>query len=229
MARLLVHVEGQTEETFVKEMLAPHLYARGFELVAPRLLGNSRLRSRRGGIKGWDSARSDILKHLKEDSHRHVTTMVHYYALPHHGQKAWPGREVAGKLPFEEKAQTVQKALTADIAEHMGANISRTRFILYVVMHEFEGLLFSDCERFAGAIGFAQFQSDFQDIRDQFETPEEINDSALTASSKRVQALVPNYQKPLMGTIAALDIGLGKIREECPDFDRWVGTLESLI
>ena len=26
MTRLLVHVEGQTEESFVNEVLAPHLY-----------------------------------------------------------------------------------------------------------------------------------------------------------------------------------------------------------
>ncbi len=229
MARLLVHVEGETEETFVNEVLAPYLYGRGFQVVAPRLLGNARLRSRRGGIKGWDSARNDILKHLKEDSQRYATTMVDYYALPQHGQRAWPGRERAGELPFEQKALAVQNALGEDIANHMGAGFSPTRFTPYVVMHEFEGLLFSDCQRFADAIGFPQLQSDFQNIRNQFETPEEINDSSVTAPSKRVEALVPNYQKPLMGTFAALDIGLEKIREECAFFDAWVTTLESLV
>ncbi len=33
MTRLLVHVEGQTEESFVNRILAPHLYTRDFSLV----------------------------------------------------------------------------------------------------------------------------------------------------------------------------------------------------
>ena len=49
MKRLLVHVEGQTEETFVNELLAPHLLARGYSPVSARLMGNARLRERRGG------------------------------------------------------------------------------------------------------------------------------------------------------------------------------------
>jgi len=39
MARLLVHVEGQTEETFVEELLRPHLLAHGFTSVSAKLKG----------------------------------------------------------------------------------------------------------------------------------------------------------------------------------------------
>ena len=31
MARLLIHVEGETEETFVNDLLADHLYNFGYE------------------------------------------------------------------------------------------------------------------------------------------------------------------------------------------------------
>jgi hypothetical protein len=92
MARLFIHVEGETEETFVNEALAPHLYRFGYQKISARLLGNSRNRGRRGGIRGWPSVREDILSHLKEDSTCFATTMVDYYALPKEGQKAWPGR-----------------------------------------------------------------------------------------------------------------------------------------
>jgi hypothetical protein len=68
MARLLIHVEGETEETFVNEVLAVHLYAKGYEKVSARLMGDSRQRDRRGGIRAWNSARGDILRHLKEDA-----------------------------------------------------------------------------------------------------------------------------------------------------------------
>ena len=42
MARLFVHVEGETEERFVNQVLRDHLVARGFERVDARLLGNAR-------------------------------------------------------------------------------------------------------------------------------------------------------------------------------------------
>ncbi|TWT71514.1 DUF4276 family protein [Crateriforma conspicua] len=230
MVRLLVHVEGETEETFVAEVLAPHLYGLGgFEMVTPRLLGNARLRSKRRGIKGWDSSREDILKHLKRDREVYSTTMVDYYALPDTGNRAWPGRAEASALPFPQKAPTVQDALLADIANRMGWDNETGRFIPYVMMHEFEGLLFSDCDAFADAIGLEDLASDFQSIRDGFSTPEEINDSPITAPSKRIVGLVPNYQKPFMGNLAAFEIGLDRIREECPLFDGWVASLEDLV
>jgi hypothetical protein len=64
-----------------------------------------------------------------------------------------------------------------------------------------------------------------QGIRDQFETPEDINDSPLTAPSKRVELLIPGYQKPLSGTLAALEVGIEAILAECPNFRRWIGRL----
>jgi hypothetical protein len=82
MTRLLIHVEGETEETFVNEVLAPHLYTHGYGLISARLLGNARQRDRRGGIRGWNGVRKDILNHLKEDAGCLATTMVDYYGLP---------------------------------------------------------------------------------------------------------------------------------------------------
>lgn len=48
--------------------------------------------------------------------------------------------------------------------------------------------------------------------------------------SKRIIALYPGYerQKPLIGVLAALEIGLPKIRQECPLFDAWLSKLENL-
>lgn len=113
MARLLIHVEGETEETFVREILAPHLRGFGYTTVSARLLGNARIRDRRGGIRGWDAVRNDIPDHLREDPRCLTTIMVDYYALPQTGAKAWPGRQQAGRLPFAVKAQTVQHAIQA--------------------------------------------------------------------------------------------------------------------
>ena len=97
MDRLLVHVEGQTEETFVNQILAPHLYKFGYSNVSARLIGNARQRNRRGGILPWDSFRSDILNHIKQDPTCLMTTMVEYYGLPKTGPGSWPGRQNRGR------------------------------------------------------------------------------------------------------------------------------------
>ena len=223
MPRLLVHVEGQTEESFVNGVLAPYLYSLGYTNVSARLIGNARQRSRRGGIRPWDSVRNDILNHLTSDRDTFATTMVDYYGLPF----TWPGRErAARKETLKERAASVQQALLEDVSSSLGGAFDRRRFIPYVVMHEFEGLLFSDPERFARGIGRPDLSAELQAVRSEFGTPEEINDSPDTAPSRRVRDLYKGYQKPLMGVLAAEEIGLSAIRGQCPLFNRWLGELE---
>ena len=195
--------------------------------MSARLLGNARQRDRRGGIRGWNSLRGDILNHLRQDPHCLATTMVDYYALPQSGEKAWPGRREAARLPFPRKAVTVQAALLADIGAALGSSFNPARFAPYVMMHEFEGLLFSDCDGFSRGIGRPELAPALRAIRDQFGSPEEINDSPTTCPSRRVADLVPGYEKPLLGTLAVLEIGLPAIRAECPLFRAWLERLEA--
>lgn len=228
MTRLLVHVEGETEEGFVNNVLAPHLYERGFTGVNARLLGNVRQRSHRGGVRAWNSVRKDIVNHIREDPTCIATTMVDYYGMPLDGSSAWPGRSQAATLPFPDKAATVQNAMSEDVSREMSSSFNQKRFIPYVVMHEFEALLFSDCDRFGRGIGQPDLAQAFQAIRDEFNSPEEIDDSPITAPSKRIEALVPGYQKPLLGNLAALEIGIVAMRNACPQFRNWLNRLEDL-
>lgn len=228
MTRLLVHVEGQTEETFVNELLAPHLLQHGYSTVSARLIGNARLRERRGGIKAWSAVKEDICRHLQSDKGSVATTMVDYYALPASGAKAWPGRAEANAKTHADKAATVEAALAHDLLRTLTLPNASQRFVPFVVLHEFEALLFSDCTAFANGISRPDLSADFQRIRDGFATPENINDSPMTAPSKRVEALIPGYEKPLLGVLAALEIGLEKMRQECPHFADWVGRLEAV-
>ena len=227
MTRLLVHVEGQTEEDFVNEVLRRHLVTVGYTSVDARIVGNARLRQRRGGIRPWPSVRKDIVNHLRQDLGCIATTMVDFYGLPREGDGAWPGR--AGALGVESglKASRVEQALAADLLKELGSNFDLARFVPFVMMHEFEGLLFRDCAAFSQGIGRADLAPQFQRIRDDFETPEDINDSPATCPSKRVKDLVPGYEKPLFGTLAVLEIGLSRIREQCRHFDSWLRHLES--
>jgi hypothetical protein len=168
--RLLNHVEGITEETFTNEILAPHLVGSGYESVSARLIGNARLRSHRGGTRGWSDVKRDIVRHLKSDQGAVATTMVDYYALPASGPKEWPGRASANKKNFAHKAQTVQTALLNDVVADMGTGFDPQRFVPYVVMHEFEGLLFSDCDALARGVGKKDLADAFREIRDEFDT-----------------------------------------------------------
>ena len=149
MTRLLVHVEGQTEEQFVNELLAPHLQAHGYSAVSARLIGNARQRGQRGGVRPWSEVRKTIVNHLRQDPGSSAATMVDYYGLPRTGLKAWPGREEASRAGFQAEPEVVEKALLEDVARTMGGGFDSSRFIPFVTMHEFEALLFSDCERFA--------------------------------------------------------------------------------
>jgi hypothetical protein len=169
VARLLVHVEGQTEEQFVNELLAPHLYASGYVRVSARMIGNARQRQRRGGIVPWRIVRKEITNHLKEDGEIFATSMVDYYGLPRAGPGAWPGREAASALPYPDN------------------------------------------------------------VRDAFPNPEQIDDSPHNAPSKRIVALIPEYEKPFMGVLASLQIGLEAMRSECPHFSAWLERLEAVV
>ena len=97
----------------------------------------------------------------------------------------------------------------------------------YVQLHEFEGLLFSDVEAFGRILPDTPV-AELKLIRSEFVTPEEINDHPDTAPSKRLKTLIPRYQKPHVGPVVALGIGLDKIRSECPRFDAWPRSLEAL-
>jgi hypothetical protein len=102
------------------------------------------------------------------------------------------------------------------------------RFIPYLQLHEYEGLLFSDPSAFAAGIYEPGLANVFQQIREQFPTPEDINDGPGTAPSKRVIAAHPQYRKPLYGALAAMAVGIAAMRRECPHFNQWVTRLEAL-
>lgn len=226
MTRLLVHVEGETEEAFVNDVLSEHLYRLGYTVVSARMMGAAQQRIRRGGIVSWEIARQRIWNHLKEDPECVSSTMVDYYGMPND----WPGRSNAsvGILSPSEKARVIEDTLLEDVRREMGKDFNPNRFVPYVMMHEFEAMMFSDCEAFGNAVGRSDLGYSFQAIRDEFDSPEEIDDSPDTAPSKRIEALLPAYQKLIMGVQAVQSIGLDAIRRECPHFRNWLERLESL-
>ncbi len=172
----------------------------------------------RGGIGEYQRAKRDILATLKQDASAFCTTMFDYYGMP----GSWPARETAAGNP-----EAMEQAILANISAEMGEGFNPARFIPYVQMHEFEALLFSDPKVLAGGLESVE-ESSIQQIRGQFASPEEINDSQQTAPSKRIARLDRSYQKVNDGVLIAMKIGLDLMRAECPHFNQWIGKLEAL-
>jgi hypothetical protein len=215
MIEVRVVVEGQTEEMFVSRVLRSYFWPLGIKLH-PQLLGQ-------GGIREYPVARIDFLTVLKQQTHPFCTTMFDYYAMPN----SWPNREAANQRPFTEKAVAIEEAILADIAGELGTGFSRVRFIPYVQMHEFEALLFSDPKRLADGLELAD-DAAVRGIREQFHSPEEIDDGQHTAPSKRIMGLNAKYSKVTHGILISQNIGLNTMRAQCSHFNGWIEKLEAV-
>jgi Domain of unknown function (DUF4276) len=122
----------------------------------------------------------------------------------------------------------VEQAVKDDICEALPGLRADLRFIPYLQLHEYEPILFSDPAAFAAGINRPNLQRKFQRIRDEFESPEDINNDPETAPSKRVLAVCPDYRKVIEGTQGAAAVGIPIMREECRHFRSWIESLEAL-
>ncbi len=223
MTLVYVICEGQTEATFVNELLISYFSYRNI-FLKPILIGKAK---QKGGNVRFARLLMSLKPLLSGSHHLYCTTLFDFYGLP----SQFPGKRAAmAKRTPRDKAEIICGELVSKLEDEIGEAPIR-RFIPYVQMYEFEGLLFSDPANFAIGINKPELQDKLTSIRAQFETPEHINDHRLTAPSKRIKDLFPTndgYEKPIMGTLAALEIGLEKMRKECLLFDAWLKRLEDL-
>jgi hypothetical protein len=233
-SNVTIIVEGPTEQTFIRDFLAPGIANNKPVYLTARRIG------KRGGDVRFVRALNDIEQSLKERSDTYVTTMFDYYAI----DPSWPGmtlineRKKSGALISANEigsilAKATQKAVQARFPH------SENRFIPYFCVHEFEALLFSDPEILRQklnltleTIGGNLIKKDkITAILSEFSSPEDINNSYETAPSKRIQSFFPHpksYKKIKMGLSISKAITLEKIRMECSHFDSWVTQLENL-
>lgn len=221
MTRVHVICEGQTEEMFVNEMLTPVFFPKGIQLV-PALVGKP---GHKGGNFKFERLQADVKNRLLGDRTAYCTTFFDYYGLP----QGFPGKDtLAAHADIRDKAAAVQDAMVDELIRLIGQDSMR-RFIPFVQMYEYEALLFSDPDAFAIGVDRISLNQHLKAISAQFESPEHINNSPVTAPSKRIEALMADYQKPLMGTLAALEVGLDVMRAKCALFNDWLTRIESLL
>lgn len=179
---------------------------------------------KKGGSVTLKRMRENVRDCLRQDRDSYCTTFVDFYGI----DANFPGKKEANcKSSLSDKQRFVCDAFSDKLAETLNEGEMR-RFIPYVQMHEFEGLLFSDPNLFAIEVGRPDLARPFSEIRKAFPNPEHIDDSPLSAPSKRIQNIFPRYRKVQMGERAASTIGLPKIRQECPLFHDWLVRLEKL-
>ena len=220
MTSVIVICEGRTESTIVKNIIAPEVALKDV-FLSPVRIGR---KLRRGGNVTFGRLASNVRDQLHNNRNTYCTTFMDFYGI----DSDFPGKKEANwKSSLSDKQRTVCNALADELAQSLDEGPMQ-RFIPYVQMHEFEGLLFSDPSQLASAMRRPGLTQQFWAIRNDFATPEHIDDSPATAPSKRIQKLYPQYRKVQMGERAARAITLETIRRECPLFDAWIKRLERL-
>jgi hypothetical protein len=213
-------VEGHTEKIFVDKMLTPYLANKDIFIHASII----KKPGQNGGDVKFSRAKNEIKAFLRQRSDTYVTTFIDLYGI-----KEWPGKDVTNNQTPEQKADYINNKTETEITKMCEEfNINSNRFIPYIAIHEFEAMLFSDSQVLANQLVVDQDIID--EILIECGTPEEINNSPQTAPSKRLDAIMPNgkFPKTTTGITIAQKIGINKIREKCPIFDRWIKTIEQL-
>lgn len=222
LVRLHFVVEGQTEETFVRDILAPDLGAYQIFCDAHRVTtGRRKGKVYRGGLVSYLHLRRDLDLWMKQDGapDSWFTTMIDLYALP----SEFPGLE-------ESRHQIDPYVRVSSLENRFGEDISYPRFIPYIQLHEFEALLFADPDKFQVAFpDLGDGLAELKEIRRAIPNPELINDGPDTCPSRRICEIVPHYSKPSSGPLIANHIGLSVLRRECQHFEEWITRMLSIV
>jgi len=222
MIRGYVVCEGQTEETFIRDVIAPILANQQIYLTA-RLIPTSK--NNKGGALTYERVKRFIINSLKEDN-VFITTFFDLYALNNNFPNFSDSQKQADVY---NKATAFEQAFKDDIIKENSS--FAPRFFPYIQPYEFEGLLFSDITKLTEIEStWVMATNSLQAIRDSAETPEHINDSPQTAPSKRLESHLknPSYRKTLHGTLAIEAIGIDKLLAECYHFADWYNQLLAL-
>ncbi|NOT17236.1 MAG: DUF4276 family protein [Sulfuriferula sp.] len=222
MIEVIVFAEGQTEEQFIKQVVAPvlrHLQV----FVKPQLLHTSQMA--KGGAVTFDRLKFNARNTLRQHPNAVLSTFLDLYAL----DTDFPALDEAKKKPdVYARVTCIQDALHDAVVAHVTCRPER--FIPHIQPYEFEGLLFSDINTLCTVEPtWAKSAFLLNKARNNADTPEHINDGYETKPSKRLtNALLPKYKKTRHGPLIAERITLATIERECLHFASWMNKLRQL-
>ena len=221
MTRLLILAEGQSEETFARRTLIPHLSAFGVH-GSVTVLRTKRIMSGggfRGGVSSYAKIRKNVIELLNDSSAR-VTTLLDFYGLPNDFPQRTGTLTIPG-LTAREKVVRLQQAFAADIGHHR-------HFIPFLALHEFEAWLFSSPQTVADHFGNPALTDRLTEVVNQAGAPEEINNDPATHPSARIEQMISDFKKTSDGPIILHKATLATVRAACPHFGQWLATIEGL-
>lgn len=214
MKNVYIYCEGQTEEAFVNEVIMPYFLEHDIYVYPFRCTTSNHHGIKfKGGAVSYGKIKSELTKICKEHKNEKVTTIFDYYGMP----KDTPGIELK-EVDIYKRIEQIESEIEKDL------NLPNLFFGL--VLHEFEGLLFSEPSAFS-VIGDDDIIEKIQAIRDSALTPEHINNSPETAPSKRLLSIIPSYAKIRYGIIVSKEIGISKMMSECQHFASWIEKIRS--
>ena len=225
MKLLNIFCEGATEQGFCKQVLSPHLFPSGDGVIHTLAVGEKDHHHLYGlgGRTKYARVRKFILNTIKQRAKKNVyfSTLFDVYGLPND----FPGKGVN----VRDAANPTRYAAALEMA--FQDDINCFHFIAHLQLHEYETMLFADPEGFR--ISFENCAAEIQrlkEISSSEPTIEHINDGRDSAPSKRIIAVIPEYdgRKASAGPDIAEYIGVATIRAKCPHFDRWITRLETL-
>ena len=222
MREVIVVCEGQTEEVFVSEILAPVL-REGNVSLSSRLISTSR--HSKGGALNAQRVLRFLRNTLRERRDTYVTTLFDLYGLP----SDFPGRsEAAREIDSVDQAIAVEAKLHTTVIDF--AECRPDRFLPHIQPHEFEALMFSDTAKFADVEpAWRTYVGQLEAARRSVRSPEHINDGPETHPSARLENLLrPRYNKVRHGRAVSARIGIDRMRAECAHFDDWMARVETL-
>ena len=211
MVNLSISVEGQTEENFVKVVLAPYFRT----LTRPKIV-KAILIGGLGGDVSYKRTKIDLEAEARDVSVDYVTTLYDFYGFKDY---------VSGDTNTSIETKILQNIDPA----------YQAKIIPYIQVYEFEGILFSDPPALSKCIRLKQTKLSVGTILSWANTvlnsahgnPEGINNKPNTAPSKRLEEYT-NYKKTHHGPLIASHIGLLKMRSACKNFNNWMSILDAL-
>ncbi len=218
MKRVLILVEGQTEETAVRDIIQPCLLEKDICII-PTILTTKRVKDGKdfkGGVSRYEKIRKELKLLLADTDAQAITTFLDYYGLP----GDFPGKKDLRSSDCFERVTFLERAFSEDIEDK--------RFLPFLALHEFEAYLFCSPGEMAKAFPDQTLKDQFNNICNQFDSPEEINQGKDTHPSARITGLVAGYEKAHHGPLIVGRIGLDNIREQCRHFNEWICKLESI-
>jgi hypothetical protein len=221
--RVCVVCEGQTEETFVREVLAPNFYGLGLNLI-PELIETSM--GHKGGDLSYDRVKRHLRNTLRQRSQPVVTTLFDLYRL----DGGFPGYEESrARQDLAARIEVLNDSLRTDVVAEAGCRAER--FIPHIQPYEFEALLFSDVGAVTGLeTSWGRARDALIQVRNGAQTPEHINDRPDNKPSAHLMRELtdPRYRKALHGPRAAARIGLEEIEANCDFFAAWLARIRAI-